>query len=656
MAVVKMNKLTLVGLNSEKDQILEQLMALGWVQVNSQDIDADASLAQWSHYFSADNNNETIAQLENRIQQLGLALGRLSKYIGDKKPIFAPKRTVTVDEFYTVKSQQENLWSVVTDIMRLDKEQQELINQKNKILNLITTLEPWQALDLPLDFTGTKHTQITLGVIPPNVNIQLVADELYSKVPASYLQQINQDKYQHYVTLICHRDVQADAESVLKKYGFNPVNFSEMRGTVAANLAQAKQEIQRIDGEYQAKESAIAAYAVNRTKLELLYDYLVGQRDKQQALSNLLRTASAFIIEGWLPERVSEEVEQRFTAQWNCVLEIREPAPDEDFPVLLENNSLGASVEGITAMYGLPNCREVDPNTVMAPFFIGFFGLMLGDGGYGLIMTLASLFVLWKFDLDESLKRYAKLVMYCGISTMFWGLMFGSWFGIAYFSERPVWLNPVENPEEMLKWSLLFGVIHIFVGIGMRGVNYVRKGKYLDILWDVVAWYVLFIGFILYVLPYVPSMNLEDPSYYVNLGKKVLLVGAVTLILTQGREKKGVIAKLISGVGSLYDLVGFLSDVLSYSRLFALGLATSVIGAIVNDIATMAGLNNIIKILITTVILIIGHSINFGINALGAYVHSSRLQYIEFFGKFYQSGGKPFKPLKYNTKYVNLKN
>ena len=520
----------------------------------------------------------------------------------------------------------------------------------------MATLKPWQPLSIPLDFPGTRYTKVTLGVLPPLTDLDRIREELAVRVPVSHLTEISADRYQHYVMLVCHKQYQAEAEAVLRPYGFAPVSFGELTGTASANIQRANQEIAALEQTYREKESRIAEYASNRTKLELYFDYLVGQREKTLALTNLATTESVFLVDGWVPEALNQEVKQRLTNEFTCIIETREPADDEEFPVLLQNNSVGASVEGTTAMYGLPNCREFDPNVVMAPFFIGFFGLMLGDGGYGLIMTIAALLAMKKLPLDYSQKKYAKLILYCGISTMFWGLMFGSWFGIAYFADRPLWLNPIESTEQMLTWSLLFGVIHIFVGIAMRGVNHIRNGKYLDVLWDVVAWYVLFTGFIMIVLPYVPAIHVEDFGFYANLGKKLLLVGAVVLILTQGRASKGLIAKLISGVGSLYDLVGFLSDVLSYSRLMALGLATSVIGGIVNEIAGMLGLNNIIKFLLFSVVVFIGHSLNFAINALGAYVHSSRLQYIEFFGKFYQGGGKPFQPLKYKTKYVNLKN
>jgi len=202
----------------------------------------------------------------------------------------------------------------------------------------------------------------------------------------------------------------------------------------------------------------------------------------------------------------------------------------------------------------------------------------------------------------------------------------------------------------------LFGVIHIYVGIGVRGANLIRKKKYLDAILDTIPWYIFFTGFVLFVLPYVPNMNAESLGPVVNIGTKLFIIGAIILVLTQGRDGKTILQKLIGGISKLYDVVSFMSDVLSYSRLLALGLATSVIGAIINEMGAMGGLNSVVKVLLFIIISLVGHAINFAINALGAYVHSCRLQYIEFFGKFYEGGGKPFKPLKYNTKYINIKN
>ena len=359
------------------------------------------------------------------------------------------------------------------------------------------------------------------------------------------------------------------------------------------------------------------------------------------------------MLKGWLPENTSEQVKTHMEKNCDCFVDIIEPKNDEEFPVLLVNNDLGKSVESITNMYSLPNSREIDPNTIMAPFFILFFGLMLGDGGYGALMSIFSMLVIKLLKPDESIRRFMKLMFYCGISTMVWGLLFGGWFGIPNIPA--LWFNPVNDPEMLLSYSLLFGVFHIYAGLAVRAANLIREKKYLDIVFDVLFWYIIFTGFALYLLPYVPKIDVDSVGWLVDIGKYLLIVGAVLLTLTQGRKNKNIFAKLGGGVASLYDLISFMSDILSYSRLLALGLATSVIASIVNQMAAMLGFDNIFKIVLVIAVLLAGHTINFAINALGAYVHSSRLQYIEFFGKFYKGGGTSFEPFKANTKYINLK-
>jgi len=647
-----MNKLTLIGLNSDKEKILERLMEQGVTEI----VDKDRlSSEEWSSLMEKDGDSESVQQLGNRIEKVASALGKLSGYEVQKKSLFESKRSVSKDEFDKVVRDEDRIWTVVDDIMQLAAKQEELKSEKNKTENFIHTLEPWKSHDVPLDFMGTKSTVVSLGVVPASVDVGLMEKELAEQVPESYMKCINRDKYQSYLFLICHIKLEEETARVMKKYGFTKVSFNDIKGTAAENINAAREKVSLIDKQIQEIKSKIKAYAVEKPDVETYYDCLVARRDRKKALGSLLKTESVFMLEGWLPRDLSETLRKDLTGSYECIVDIEEPEKDEDFPVLLSNGKVGQAVESITEMYGLPNCREIDPNTVMAPFFVIFFGLMLGDGGYGLVITIAGILALWKFKFNDEMKKTARLILYCGISTMFWGLMFGSWFGIAALAERPVWLNPVEQPEEMLKWSLLFGVIHIYVGIGVRGANQIRRKKYLDAVLDTLPWYIFFTGFIMFVLPYVPNTNAEALGPVVDAGIKLFIIGGVILVLTQGRDGKTILQKLIGGIAKLYDVVSFMSDILSYSRLMALGLATSVIGSIINEMGAMGGLDNILKILLFIFILLVGHAINFAINALGAYVHSSRLQYIEFFGKFYEGGGKPFKPLKYNTKYINLK-
>lgn len=653
MAVIEMNKLTLIGLNTDKEQILEVLMELGVTEI----IDNDRLESEdWAQLMVQDGEPDSVHELDDAIDQAVVALERLSGYASEKKPLFAGRREVSKLEFANMEQQKAHMRTIIANIHGLNTQQNELKTERNKLTNLLGALEPWQALELPLDFAGTQTTALLLGVLPTSVRVADLRMEMAEQAPESTLLVIEQDKFQQYICIIYYLQVRESLSGVLKNYAFNKVNMSEHQGTAAEAIKLHRDAIARIDAQLDEIETKMAAYALEKHQLELYYDYLVTRRDKKTALANLLRTNSVFFLEGWIPAEISAAVDGKFTGEWDCMIDIQEPTEAEEFPILLANKGLAAYVEPVTAMYGLPNCRELDPNTIMGPFFVLFFGMMLGDGGYGILLVLASVLALWKFDLEPSMKSSAKLLLYCGLSTMFWGLMFGSWFGIPYFGERPLWLNPVEQPEELLKWSLYFGVFHIYVGIGVRGANYFRKKLYFDIFADVLLWYVFFTGFVLVIMPFIPTTNLANPDAIVGIGKNLMIIGGVLLVLTQGRDKKNIIAKLVGGVASLYDVVSFMSDMLSYSRVMALGLATSIIGGIVNEMALMMGLDNLIKIIMFVIVLIAGHSLNLAINALGAFVHSIRLQYIEFFGKFYQGGGQPFKPLKYTTKYVKFKN
>ena len=292
-------------------------------------------------------------------------------------------------------------------------------------------------------------------------------------------------------------------------------------------------------------------------------------------------------------------------------------------------------------MYSLPSSREIDPNLIMSLFFVMFFGLMLGDGGYGLIMALGAGFALWKFKLEDETRKFIKLIFWCGIATIFWGFMFGSWFGIEALTKYGLWINPVEQPELMLSWSLLFGIIHMYAGFGIKAANLIRDKQYLDALFDVGFVLVFYTGVILVLVPYAPEVDKDAVGPLVQIGQYLLIGGALLLLITQGRKSKNIFGKIFGGLPSLYDVIGFLSDILSYSRLLALGLATGIIAAIINELSTMFAFPMVIKIIVAGAILLVGHAINFAINALGAYVHSSRLQYLEFLASFSQVEASP---------------
>ena len=313
--------------------------------------------------------------------------------------------------------------------------------------------------------------------------------------------------------------------------------------------------------------------------------------------------------------------------------------------------------EAITEMYSLPDYRGVDPTKYFALFYAMFFGIMLSDAGYGIVIAAACFILLRKFALEGMTYRMIKMFFYCGLSTVFWGALFGGWFGDFFqvaaktvfhkeITINPIWFNPIDDPTRLLIWSLIFGVIHLFLGMGIKAGMLIKRGQWKDAVFDIFSWYMVITGGAMWLAGGSISQAIVKPGMY------LAIVGAVILLLTGGRNNKG-IGKVTGGLSALYSITSYISDILSYSRLLALGLATGVIATVVNTMGSLAG-GGVFGTIVLLVVFVIGHTFNLAINALGAFVHSSRLQYIEFFGKFYEDGGDEFDPLRKNTKYIRI--
>ncbi|MDE5570363.1 MAG: V-type ATP synthase subunit I, partial [Ruminococcus sp.] len=319
-------------------------------------------------------------------------------------------------------------------------------------------------------------------------------------------------------------------------------------------------------------------------------------------------------------------------------------------------------VEGITKMYAVPSKSDVDPTPVMSFFYYLFFGMMLSDAGYGLLMVIGTMIALKKFNLENSMRKTLIMFRNCGISTVIWGALFGSWFGDIvqivgreFFGREiestAMWFEPLDDPIKLLLFSFALGIVHLFVGVGVSFKMTWDDGRKLDAFLDTVPIYLTILG----VAPLAASILTEVPQVFTSIGMYVMIFGIVLLILTAGRTSKNIFGKLFGGLYALYNTAtGWLSDILSYSRLLALGLATGSIASVINLIGTMPE-NKVIKLILLVVVFIVGHTANLAINLLGAYVHTDRLQFVELFGKFYTGGGREFNPFTVNTQYIKFK-
>lgn len=647
--IVKMSRITVLGMENQRRALIGSLMDIGAVEIS------ETNLEEYEDIASNPSVQGEASDIENKLADVRAALAGLEKYCPVKRGLFQSRREITMSEFNHILEKKDLIWNSVRKIREQEERLIRLKDGENKLNNLYLALLPWKSLTVPLQSAGTRKTAFITGIVSALVNWEEVSLELSEKVSLATAEKVNSDKDQHYIAVIYHRDMEQECISFLKSRGFNKAFFPGVTGTVAGNLEVLESRLRELTAEREEAVSLIKSHESARESMEVLYDALVMEQGRVLAMQKILKTERIFMIKGWIPERLSKSVKEWLESQYTACVDIREPAEDEEFPVLFENNGFAEAGEPVITMYGLPDSREIDPTIVMAPFFMLFFGMMLSDGGYGLVMSLIAGLALWKLKLDRNKRKFVKLMFFCGISTIFWGAMFGGWFGISYFVKYAVWFDAASNPELMLSWSLLFGIVHLYAGLGLKAANMIRRGQYLDALLDVGVWYVVFTGFSMFLLPNVPKVDPVKAASIAEAGKYVFASGAVLVILTQGRAKKNIFAKIFGGVTKLYDIVGFFSDVLSYSRLMALGIATSIIASIINQMAFMFDVPGIMKPVLAVFILLIGHAIDFAINALGAYVHSCRLQFLEFFGKFYEGGGDAFEPFRAETEYVLIR-
>lgn len=654
MAIVKMNKITLIALEAYKEEIIESLMNLGVVEIVN--INPEEAEDGFSKIVVRDGDEASVLDIDEQASKVKSAIDCLGRYDTRKKGMFEFKRSIDQRKYNEFARHSEKIKRAADEINEYNEFLSALKAEENRLMGLIASLLPWRGTDIPLDVASTKSTIVSTGVVPSPADAERLKQEFREAIPESYIRIVSEDREQTYLLVIYHRDVEEEALCALKQYGFSRVAFKDLTGTPENAISRLEGRIKEIKKEYRDTEKNIACLTDKKEDIEVLYDSLIIRRDRKKVLCNMVRTGSVFMLEGWLPERSVDKVKnavERLTEE--CVIDIRKPEKDEEYPVLLENNSLVKPFELITELYSLPSSKSIDSNAIMAPFYFVFFGMMVSDAGYGLLMAVATGIILRKLKPKGMAFKLLKLLFFGGISTFIWGALFGGWFGniielvtSGRFAIPPLWFNPLDDPMRLLLWSFIFGAVHIFTGMGIKAYMLIRDGNYIDALFDIGFWYIFLIGLAAFGVG--SSMGSTGIA---AAGKYAAVSGAVLLVITQGRSQKGIIKKFFSGILSLYNVTGFLSDILSYSRLLALGLATGVIADVINTMGTLFGFS-IPGIIVLVIVFTVGTVFNILINVLGAYVHASRLQYVEFFGKFFEGGGEGFKPFKINTKYINI--
>lgn len=642
--ILKMQELTLIGFLADKESILRDLMKKKCVQINGpENIQDYESIAQ----LAVPGVAQTY-ELEQELTKFTSAIRAVAPY-EEKGSAFSKKEISDFSSMLDkeIYSEAASLRDEINSIVKQIAEQKNIISRSQL---QITSLEPWTDLDLDLSVTQTKSTALLYLTAAADVNLEEFEAKLQEATPLCYVHKVSSSSELSCLLLIYHKDAQDAVMNVVKGFNTNRPDFASLKGNAAENISSLKNKIETCSKEAQRLTEQLKVAATSSKLLKKGFDMVTLQIDDQKVRENIFQTQSVFALTGWLTENDMDKV-KKILDKYPCYYTMVQPEEGDDPPIKLKNNKFVEPYEMITEMYSLPTPDGIDPTPVLTPFFILFFGMMLADAGYGLILFLLCFIGLKKLKPDEGfLKNAMNIGVACGLSTIFWGVMYGgyfgnlvtqvaeSWFGVTV--TVPAVFDPLNDPMSVMLLSLILGAIHLFAGMGVKIYMLAKRGHLLDGLMDIGLWYVLLIGLPMLALPVTAG-----------IGKVLSIVGAAGLILTQGRHEKNIFMKLIKGVMSLYDITSYLSDVLSYARILALGLAGGVIANVMNIMGTMPGLN-IIGVVVFVAIFAIGHAFNLAISGLGAYVHTSRLQYVEFFGKFYEAGGRPFKPFKANTKYT----
>ena len=656
MAILQMKRLRLMLVRSQKEALLRELAGLGCVQISEV---GDELREQEAQGLLSQESSDLMA-LKARQASLDRAVELLKVYAPTKTPLLSAKPELETEEL--LRGADEETEALAAGICEREDRIRRISAEESRQRSVIESLTPWQGLDLPLETEGTERSALVLGSFSARIPLSEVETALAEAAEEAELFPVSQDKSQRYVLLLAAREQLAAAQECLRGFGFTAAALNGITGTPAQGIETAKQTLKDLGEERLRLAKEIAAEAPHRDELKLASDRLGTRIAMAEAEDRLCGTDAVVVLEGWMPAEREEELRQVFE-RYECAWETSDPTEEEypEVPVKLKNNKFSNALNMVTNMYSLPAYGTVDPNPIMAPFFILFYGLMMADMGYGIIMIAAALVAMKKIKPRGGTLAFCQLLLYAGISTFVMGALTGGFFGNApeviagmfgsSWKGLPALFSPVRDSTTVLYGAMVLGVIHLNAGMVVSFLEKKKAGKLADGLFEEGPLWVILLGGILLGLD---MLGVVKSSALHGAGIGILCVGAVLLLFGAGRHAKG-FGKVTAAFSIIYNtLTGWFGDILSYSRIMALMLAGGVVAQVFNTIAAMPSQNGVTVFsgIVFLIIFLIGHALNFGLNLLGCFVHDLRLQCLEFFGKFYQDGGKPFDPLRIRSKYA----
>ena len=642
MAILKMKKLRICGVSEEQTQLIRQLQLLGSVEIGAPCALTDTQGVQ---VFCAGDGKSADALLRTSAR-LTSALETLKHYETKKGGLFAARPEKTIGELFSDEAYAAAL-DTAQAVLDAQDARSRLAAEKSRLTAVRESFVPWQQLPLPLETLGTQHTRILLGTVPAQTDLEALRARVFEAADEVQLEQISADQQSLYLLVFVHKCAAEAVGAALREAGFALTTFDGVQGTAAENIRRTDEAIAACEQQDAEKLAELTALAEQKSALQLAFDRCTQEISKAQAADRLVHSEKTFCLGGWVPCEDVGKLEALLSG-FCCAWELTDPAPEEypDVPVKLKNNKLTWPLNMVTEMYSLPAYDGVDPNPLMAPFFILFYGIMMADMGYGLLMILASIIITKKSRPKGTSGQMFGLMFSCGISTFLMGALTGGFFGDflpqlvgiidpdTTFKALPSLFTPLDDTITILIGAMALGFVQIVTGMAISFVEKIKKGQIMDAIWEELTWWIVFAG--------IACMALGVTNI-------VLYVGIGMVVVGSGWSAKG-FGKVTAIFGSVYNHVtGYFGDILSYSRLMTLMLAGSVIASVFNTLGAIPG-----NVVIFLIVSMLGNGLNFALNLLSCYVHDLRLQCLEYFGKFYKDGGRPFKPLAINTKYVDI--
>ena len=648
MAIVKMKGLRLLAMRSDREALLELLQGMGCVEIDEPDQDLQTwqgLLSQLGNQTLSRPDGQALSQAREDLQAAQRALAVLKRH-GDKgRGLLAPRPRLTRQQLFDGEEQGKQ---AVQQVLEADRQLAALEAQHSKLLTQRAALAPWLELNIPLDTASTQEMVVQFGTVTAGVELEQVQRAVEGASELAQLTQASVDRDVRYCLLVCHTSAQEEVLQALRDFGWSRMNLSGWAGTAKENDQRIARELGQNEQETTQAEQQLAQLTGLAEPIRQAADRASVRINREEGRSRLLDTEKTFLLEGWVPAEKWPELESQLK-NYPCAWELRDPTEEEypKVPVKLKNNWFTRPLSMVTEMYSLPAYNGLDPNPLMAPFFILFYGIMMADMGYGLLMMIASVVVLKKSRPRAGMHNFFALLGLCGVSTFIMGAVTGGFLGdfipqllklinpeSTFVWFWPTLFTPLEDTMMILVGAMALGFVQILVGMAISFVKKLRRGQVMDAIWEEVTWWVVFAGLALAIL---------------GVTNLVIILGGVMVVAGPILTEKG-FGKITGIFGSLYNHVtGYFGDILSYSRLMALMLAGSVIAQVFNTLGAIPG-----NVVIFIIISMLGNALNFALNLLGCYVHDLRLQCLEYFNKFYEDGGKPFRPMKLDTNYYDV--